>query len=161
MLPIKTIRIAKDGASLRLAGPKVVSENALHLPTAQIVAVRFRLLEAELARQWDELRNQKLAADALAVLKKDGKSLDYGEGVIGDVSDNKVEFKLEGQTEHIDRAKIAGLIYYRPDRRTKEEARAALHCRSGLRLSVAHVELKVSQLEVSTAAGAKVTWPLD
>ena len=44
-------------------------------------------------------RRQNLANDVLAVLKKDGKSLDYVEGVMGDISDDKIEFKLDGETQ--------------------------------------------------------------
>jgi hypothetical protein len=106
------------------------------------------------------MRRQNLANDVIAVLKKDGKSLDYAEGVMGDVTDDKIEFKLEGGTQRVDRAKIAGAIYYRPDRRTKEEPRASIQGRSGLRVSAAHVELKDSLIELTTAAGVELSWPL-
>ena len=107
------------------------------------------------------MRRQNLANDVIAVLKKDGKSLDYAEGVMGDISDDKIEFKLDGETQRVDRAKIAGAIYYRPDRRMKEEPKASIQGRSGLRVSAAHVEFKDSLLELTTAAGVKLTWPVE
>jgi hypothetical protein len=118
-------------------------------------------LEGTLATQWDEIRRLNAASDIVAVLKKDGKSLDYVEGVVGDVAADKIEFKLEGETQRVDRAKIAGVIYYRPDRRTKEEPRAIIHSPAGLRLTAAHIELKNSLLTVTTPAGAKLQWPID
>ena len=77
----------------------------------------------QLAKQWDEIRHLNLANDVLVVLKRDGKSLDYVEGVLGDITDDKVEFKLDGESNRVDRAKVAGIIYYRADRRTTAEPR--------------------------------------
>ncbi len=161
ILPIKTARVEKSQITLTLAGATSADEKRLSLPITQVAVIRFRQLDGPLATQWEEMRRQNLANDVLAVLKKDGKSLDYAEGVIGDVLDDKIEFKLEGETQRVDRAKIAGAIYYRPDRRTKEEPRASIQGRSGLRVSATHVELKDSLLELTTAAGAKFTWPLN
>ena len=79
--------------------------NRSTLPTTQLAAVRFQPLDGALATQWDEIRDLKLANDVLVVLKTDGKSLDYVEGVMGDVSDDKVEFKLDGEANRVDRAK--------------------------------------------------------
>ena len=83
--------------------------------------MRFQPLNASLAGQWDEIRQLKSANDVLVVLKRDGKSLDYVEGVMGEIDDEKVEFKLDGEINRVDRAKVAGVIYYRPtDHHTAE-----------------------------------------
>jgi hypothetical protein len=161
ILPIKTIRVEKSEASLTLAALDAAGGKPLTLPIAQIAVIRLRQLEGSLAAQWEEMRRQNLANDVIAVLKKDGTSLDYAEGVIGDISDDKIEFKLDGDTQRVDRAKIAGAIYYRPDRRLKEEPKASIQGRSGLRISAAHVELKDSLLELTTAAGVKLSWPIN
>jgi len=158
ILPISTLHIHGSDASLSLSGPEGFSSKELHLPIAQIAAIRLRQLDGSVAAQWDEMRRQNLANDVIAVLKKDGKSLDYAEGVMGDISDDKIEFKLDGETQRVDRAKIAGAIYYRPDRRMKEEPLAAIQCRSGLRISAAHFELKDSKVELTTATGLKLFW---
>jgi hypothetical protein len=160
ILPIKTIRVAKSEASLTLAAPDAAGGKPLTLPIAQIAVIRLRQLDGSLATQWDEMRRQNLANDVIAVLKKDGTSLDYAEGVMGDISDDKIEFKLDGETQRVDRAKIAGAIYYRPDRRLKEEPKASIQGRLGLRINAAHVELKDALLEVTTAAGVKLSWPI-
>ncbi len=133
ILPIEKIRVEQTMAVLTLARPATSGDKTLKVPTTLLSAIRFRQLDAALATQWDEMRRLNLANDVLAVLKKDGKSLDYVEGVIGNVSADKIEFKLEGETQHVDRAKIAGVIYYRPDRRTKDEPRSLIQGHSGLR----------------------------
>jgi hypothetical protein len=161
ILPTKTIQVDHTNATLTLVTPEAAGSKPLTLPITQIAVIRLRQLDGKLATQWDEMRRQNLANDVIAVLKKDGKSLDYAEGVLGDISDDKVEFKLEGETQRVDRAKIAGAIYFRPDRRTKEEPKALIQGRSGLRVSAAHIELKDSLVELTTAAGVKITWPLN
>src|SRR5262249_15572011 len=134
--------------------------NALTLPVEKIAAIRLRPLDGTLAAQWDEIRRQNLANDIIVVLKKDGKSLDYAEGVVGNIGDDKIEFKLDGELQRVDRAKIAGAIYYRPDRRMKQEPKASIQGRSGLRVNASHVELKDSLLALTTATGENLTWPL-
>ena len=53
------------------------------------------------------------------VLKRGGKSLDYLEGVIGQVTDEEVEFTPTATRSQVDRDKVAGLIYYRANRRPR------------------------------------------
>jgi hypothetical protein len=161
ILPTKSIHVEHATATLMLAEPEAAGGKPLTLPITQISVIRLRQLDGPLAAQWDEMRRQNLANDIIAVLKKDGKSLDYAEGVIGDIADDKIGFKLEGELQRVDRAKIAGVMYYRPDRRMKEDPKASIQGRSGLRVSAAHVELKDSLLELTTAAGVKLTWPLN
>ncbi len=160
ILPVKSIHVDHSNATIGLAFAATSEGKPLTLPISQISVIRLRQLDGPLAAQWDEMRRQNLANDVIAVLKKDGKSLDYAEGVMGDISGDKIEFKLDGETQRVDRAKIAGAIYYRPDRRLKEEPRAVIQGRSGLRVSAAHIELKDSLLEMTTATGVKITWPL-
>ena len=160
-LPCKSILIAQSQVTVKLATPKRTDDESLTLPVKQIASIRFRTLEASLAKQWDEMLRLNLASDVLAVLKKDGKSLDYVEGIMGDVTEDKIEFKLEGETQRVDRAKIAGIAYYRPDRRIARERQATIHGRSGFRAQAAAVELNQTQLQMTTVAGIKLTWPLD
>ena len=75
--------------------PNDAKEIAVALPAAQLAAVRFQHLDDALAKQWDEIRQLNLPNDFLVVLKRDGKSLDYVEGVLGEITDDKVEFKLK------------------------------------------------------------------
>ena len=158
VLPIKSVRVEKSQAILTLAAAP--DSKPLELPISQVSLIRLRQLDGPLATQWDEIHRQKLAGDVIVVAKKDGKSLDYVEGVMGDIADDKIEFKLDGESQRVDRAKIAGAIYYRPDRRLKEEPKASIQGRSGLRVNAAHVDLKDGVLEVTTAAGVQLSWPV-
>jgi hypothetical protein len=160
-MPVQALEIKKSQATLTLAIRGAAGEQKLALPVEQIASIRLRPLDAPLAKQWDEILHLNLPNDVLAILKKDGKSIDYVEGVVGDVAGDKIEFKLEGELQRVDRAKIAGIVYYRPDRRLKDEPRASIQGRSGLRLSATRFERKGSQIELTTAGGARLSWPID
>lgn len=161
VLPIKSIQIKESKATVTLRFAATSQEKSVILPLNQLANVRFQRLEPPLVKQWKEICHLNVANDVLAVLKKDRKSLDYVEGVMGDVSADKVEFKLEGAMQRVDRAKIAGAVYYRPDRRTAQKPRVLLQGHSGARLSATHLELKDSLLHVTTVAGTQVDWPVD
>jgi hypothetical protein len=160
ILPVKDVRVDQSQATLTLAIAAAPDSRTLTIPVPHIAAIRLHPLDASLAKQWDEIRSQNLANDVIVVLKKDGKSIDYAEGVIGNIGNDKIEFKLDGELQSVDRAKIAGAIYYRPDRRMDEEPKASIQGRSGLRVNASQVELKDSVIKFTTATGEKLAWPL-
>jgi hypothetical protein len=96
----------------------------------------------------------------LVVFKRDGKSVDYVEGVLGDVTSDKIEFQLDGDSLRVDRAKAAGFIYYRKGDDNQREANCAVHGRSGLHANTASVRLSDGNLHLTTVAGAEFDWPL-
>lgn len=161
LIPMNFLTVVGGRATLTLDRPNDAKHNSLNLPATQLAAVRFQHLDASLATQWDEIRHLNLANDVLAVLKRDGKSLDYVEGVIGDVTAEKVDFKLDGESNRVDRSKVAGVVYYRTDRRTTAEPHVILHGRSGLRAVAAKVQFVTPMVVVSTVGGAKFSWPIE
>ncbi len=134
---------------------------AVALPVASLAAIRLQRLDPALAPQWDDIRRQKLVSDVLVILKRDGKSLDYVEGVVGNIAGDKVEFKLDGETSRVDRAKIAGIIYYRSAPARTAEARMTLRGNSGFRTSVARLEQMENVITLTTVGGMKLRWPAD
>jgi hypothetical protein len=161
IIPINSLRVAGNIATLILDCPNGSKDNTLKLSTTQLAAVRFQRFDENLAKQWDEIRHLNLANDILVVLKRDGKSLDYVEGVMRDVADDKVEFKVDGESNRVDRAKVAGIFYYRADRPAATDPHLVLQGRAGLRASVAKVQFDHSQLIVTTVGGARFTLPID
>ena len=164
LIPMSSLRIAGKAATLTLgesAAAKDDKEKTINVLAAQLAAVRFQRLDPSLEGQWKEIRQLKSANDLLVVLKKDGKSLDYVEGVLGDITDEKVEFKLDGELNRVDRAKVAGVIYSRQERQSSADSRMVLQGRSGLRVSAAKIELVDSMLSITTAGNVKFAWPID
>ena len=70
----------------------------------------------EAAKQWQEIRNQEFPSDVLVLLKRGGQSLDYVEGMIANVTAEKVDFKLEDDVRSIDRGRScrANLLSFWP-----------------------------------------------
>jgi hypothetical protein len=160
-IPIKGLRVTGTSAVVELESPGASDNSTVTLTTKQLATVQLSQFDEKLTAQWNEIRNLKLASDLLVALKHEGKSLDYSEGVVGDITDDKVEFKIDGQSVRADRAKVAGIIYFRADGSKKTDPRFLIQSRSGLRAAVSHVKQDGSELKLTTVAGAVIRWPLD
>lgn len=161
IVPIHQFRSSGTKAIVTLAGSNSNSAEALTLSKKQLAAVRLNPLDGATAEQWREIRELKPAADMLVLLKRDSKSLDYVEGVLGDVSSSKIEFELDGDAVKIDRSKVAGFIYFRRDAATETERRFLIHGSSGLMVNAARARLADDMIQLTTAGGVTFTWPLD
>lgn len=164
-LPIRSATVSGGKAQLKLnlpSSPTATSEvDSLELPVAQLAAFRFRPLDDALTAQWDEIRNLKSANDILVVTKRDGKSLDYVEGVVGNVGTDKIEFKLDGESNQVDRAKVAGILYHHVDRPKTADQHLVVKGNAGLQVNAAKAELASGQLLVTTIGGATLRLPID
>jgi hypothetical protein len=162
VLPISEFRSSASRANVTLAGPASSHTDALTIAKRQIAAVRLQPLDAALVEQWNDIRETKPAADVIVLLNREGQSLDYVEGVLGDVSPEKVEFEIDGDTvRKIDRKKVAGFIYFRRDAEEKSEPRFAILGRSGLKANTVHARLEDNVIQLTTAGGTKLSWPLE
>jgi hypothetical protein len=159
VVPIEQIAIKGGDATLTLFNPPAKSQT-VSLPVKKLVSIRFRPMSSDLVRQWNEIRGAKLTSDALVPLKKDGKSLDYHEGVIGDFSDDKVEFKYDGDSMEIDRAKLAGAIFYRREREPPADPKCVVHGSSGLQAYVTRATLSGDAVAITTTGGIDIEWPI-
>jgi hypothetical protein len=122
--------------------------------------VRLQPLSPAAADHWREIRHLDLTGDVLVLLKRDGKSLDYIEGVLGDVLPEKIEFKLDGEPLRINPAQVAGFLYFRSTDDAGAEPLCVVQGRSGLRAAVVRARLADRLLRLTTASGAKFAWPL-
>jgi hypothetical protein len=160
-IPIDSLVVADNTATLQPDSSTKSDGDTLKIPIAQLATVRFQHFDEILTKQWDEIRQLNSAGDVLVVLNPDGKSLDSVEGVVGNIGDDKVDFKLEGETNRVDRAKVAGIIYHGTARPKTAESHLVVQARTGLRANAAKVELANSQVVVTTAGGLKLTLPID
>ncbi|HEX3601965.1 MAG TPA: NPCBM/NEW2 domain-containing protein [Lacipirellulaceae bacterium] len=160
-IPIGALRVAGDDALLKVERSAEKGDAEIKVPAKSISTVRFQKLDGALVKQWDEIRNQKSPSDVLIIIKRDGKSLDYVEGIVGEITDDKVEFKLDGETNRIDRAKVAGVIYYHRDRARTAETKFILHGRSGLQASSVKLAINEGMVDITTAGGVSLRWPID
>jgi hypothetical protein len=137
-----------------------MDQKSLAIPVKQVSAVCLKTLTPRAAEQWLEIREQKRASDVLLVAKRGGESLDYIEGVLGEITVDKIEFKFDGEPLSIDRNKVAGFFYFRRGNDAHPEPRCMLHGRNGLRVSTSEVRLAENVLHIKSVGGLELDWPL-
>lgn len=71
--------------------------------------------DAALLRQWSAIRSTPATSDLLVVKRRDGQTLDYVEGIITTVSDKRVTIDLDGEQVDVNRSRVYGVVYFRPD----------------------------------------------
>jgi hypothetical protein len=159
-LPISDYRVAGTRATATVATVRPPPANELSIAVRLIAAVRLQPLAATVASQWDEIRRQHLPSDVLVITKRGGESLDYVEGVVGNVTREKVEFKMEGESTDADRPLVAGVVYFRRDSRPAPEARGVVAGRSGLRAIISQADVVGDIIRLKTVSGVELAWPL-
>jgi NPCBM/NEW2 domain len=159
-LPIKEFEADETNAIVEIDAASPANKQTMTLQLRAVVAVRLERFEPAIEEQWEEIRSQDFASDVLVAIKRKSKSLDYHEGVLGDITPKKIGFEFDGETIRADRANVAGWVYFRKQPTSEREPRCILHGHTGLRAAAADVRLSDQSLEIKTAAGVKFTWPL-
>lgn len=132
----------------------------------KVKSVRMQPISAAIEKEWEDVRASATSADSttpsdlLVVLKHGGQTLDYLEGVIGQVSERDVEFTHDGNTVHVSRDKVAGLIFYRANTSSDEAPRCVLSGANELRIRAANnIRLVGNDLQLTTLTGVNLRWP--
>ncbi len=145
---------AADGrARITVAGGGV-----LEVPTRDIQWVRLQPQSEAVAAQWSRIRGAEPKGDLLIVKK--GDTLDYHSGVLRNVTDQSVQFELEGEMLPVGRGKVHGLAYRHPAGRELPEAVCSVTEASGSVWSVQSIATAGENLQWTTVTGLKVTRPL-
>jgi len=133
-------------------------DQPLELPVTMIATVRLQPETETLGADWQRILAMKLDGDVLVARK--GESLDYHKGLVRDVTDQVVEFVLDGDTLPVKRSKVYGLAYYRSADRQMPEETARLIDNAGATWSVRSLSLAGDKLQWSTPTGLTVARPL-
>jgi len=128
------------------------------LPTRSVANVRFKDLDSSRQDQWKRILATDAAGDLLVIAKKE--TLDYLEGLIHDVTDEVVQFELEGEVHAVQRDRMAGLVYHQSRGTELADVLAHMTDTAGSRFAVIAVVLEKGTLELTTAAGLTVSRPL-
>ena len=133
----------------------------LVVPTAEIEAVRFQPTSEATALEWSRIRGRKVRGDVLVT--GNSSAIDYHEGVIEDISDQKARFTLSGQTQAlgVKRAKIFGLIYFHATAASAPECLYTIVDSAGSRWAAAALKLGADKIEFTSPAGRMVRRGLD
>ncbi|HVX63841.1 MAG TPA: NPCBM/NEW2 domain-containing protein [Pirellulales bacterium] len=148
-LPLFSYAVKDGQASLETVG-----HTRATLSTRAIASVRFKKQSAGLAAQWAEIRKTDRAGDSIVIRKKE--SLDYQGGVAGDVSEDRIEFSIDGETLSVKRSRVEGLIYFHPAGSALPESFCRVTDAAGARLEVATAKVVDGALQVGTPAGLKL-----
>jgi hypothetical protein len=160
-MPADQFRVTGSEAVLILPASVPSDHREQHIPTRHIAAARLQRLEPAAAEQWSEIRAQDFTSDVIVILKRNGQSLDYVEGVLRGVTEEKVEFELDGEKLRVDRSKVAGLVYFRADQKPQPEPACTVHSRTGLRANAVKTRLADGVVSLTTSGGVKLNWPLE
>ena len=144
-------------------GAKLVSQagEVLNLPLASMRSVQLVELDTETRSRWNELLEKSPAADLIAVRKKEATSTTFLEGVIGAVTDETIEFKLDGDTIPVKRDRVQGFIYYRTQPANVQDPAFVVADHSGGRIAGRTWSYKDGQVNVTALSGLEFTMPLD
>lgn len=159
VLPIAKLNIDKEGASFALqptTGPQINAK----LPIESVRAVRLQALEAETLSQWQEIRHLELPSDLVVVVKRGGKSLDYLECTVGEITDDEIEFKLDGESMRVPRAKVAGVVFFRNDGESGKTPVGLVSGTGGLRIAASGLSWQGESLHAKTMSGLEFDWPV-
>ncbi len=156
--------VASGTANIRLAGGGEVS-----IATRLIDRVRIKEQDAALAAQWAKIPTARPRGDIIVIRKSftneetgaEGFSLDYLEGVLGDVTAETVGFEFDGSKIDVKREKVEGFIYFHALGRTLPDPVCEVVTSDGGRWRALELNLTAEGLELTSLAGAKATLPLD
>ncbi|HWB12590.1 MAG TPA: NPCBM/NEW2 domain-containing protein [Pirellulales bacterium] len=150
---------AKYSVAERVGQIKLTNDQAIELPTAAIRSVRFQQFAGEMGAQWGTIAERDASADLIVIHKKG--ALDYQPGVLGDITDTTIGFRLDDEEISVKRSKVAGLVYFHAEGKQLPGSLCQLVDAAGSRLEVAEAKLSQGkELEILTPAGLKRLVPL-
>ena len=124
----------------------------LKIPTATISSVRFAPQDSKIDAEWSKLSERSIKKDVVAVRK--GDVLDHLDGVVGALTDDKMQFQMDGDDIPIKREKVFGLIYSKRES-TAKKAIAQLDLSSGDRLALKSVAWNGTSWKVRLVSGSE------
>jgi len=161
---------AEDGKAQITIG----SRPPIEIPTRVIHAVRFRQQPPELAVQWREITSSQATGD-LVVMRKTSmrtveqgdneprtvteQSLDQLEGTLFTVTDDSVQFEIDGEKVPARREKLEGLVYFHPAKRDLAQPICRLIEAGGSTWLLRDLQLADSRLTATTVGNVSFELP--
>jgi hypothetical protein len=153
---------------LRLAGGAQMQTLVRSIATVRFSAAD---LTPELETRWNEILAGERTGDLVVVRKtakvaddqgneRDVVSLDYFEGVLGDVKPDAVSFTFSERTVDVKRDRIAGLAWYRPAGRELPKTLCMLETVAGNKLALQQAKSDGERLTVKLVSGGEIEMPL-
>jgi hypothetical protein len=126
--------------------------------TDLVHSVRFKQQSHEIAAQWEKILGTPVAADLIVI--RDGPSIDYLEGVLGDVTAEKVDFTLDGEKVPVKPARVEGLVYYHARAAAADGAACIVNDTNGSSIGAESLVFAGDRLTLRTPSGVEIALPL-
>jgi hypothetical protein len=141
-----------DGPQARVILP---SGETLEVATDQVRSVLLQATPGiSEAAEWSELLKQEPPGDLLVVRKAAG--LDNHRGVLHDVTEDTLQFEIDGERLSVKRGKVFGLVYRHPTRAGLPPTVCRITDAAGSQWSVARLDWSAG-LHWTTPAGLRLT----
>ncbi len=101
-------------ADARKARLLAAQGDPLEVDLRDVAAVRLQAGEPAVEQSWRDILAGKHVEDILVIRKEN--TLDYHKGVVHEVNDASVQFEMDGEKIAVKRAKVFGIVYFRPPR---------------------------------------------
>jgi hypothetical protein len=155
-----------DGSQLAAASYTVagrtatarLGEAAVTFPTELVHSVRFKQQSHEIAAQWERILKAPATADLIVI--REGPSIDFLKGVLGDVTADHVNFTIDGETVPADRSIVEGIAYYHPRAVAADGAACIVNDSNGSSIGVRSLSLDGELLRMRTPAGVELALPV-
>ncbi|HTN75641.1 MAG TPA: NPCBM/NEW2 domain-containing protein [Pirellulaceae bacterium] len=164
-----------------LARAALLGGETVEIPTRSIHSVRFKAHDSELAlaanlpKQWQEILASEATGDLIVIRKvaatdeeeekpapaKASAALDQLEGVVGDVTEEKVLFTYDDQQIPVARAKVEGVVYFHAAGRELPDPLCRVDDVTGSRWNVKSLTLSGEALQLVSTSGVKAELPLN
>ena len=142
-----------------LATIELLDGSSVEISTRRILAVRMKPPTPLLDDRWKEIVVREATGDQLVVRRSD-EVLDYLEGVVQDVSADKITFILNGTAREVNPERVEGVVYYH---RRSEELPPVIclaHDGNGNQWHLQSIELTDAGFAVTTSCGFEYLLPL-
>ncbi|WP_298864580.1 NPCBM/NEW2 domain-containing protein [uncultured Gimesia sp.] len=106
LFPIQSL--LSNEKQVKISGDQTGS---LIIPAKSVSSIRFGTLNSNIREAWDKLLKGKHSKDLLVVQKEN--VLDFIDGVVGSISDEKIQFFTGDDEVSVDRKRVFGIIYFR------------------------------------------------
>lgn len=130
----------------------------LEAKTSAVHWARFKPQNEQQAADWAKIIAADAAAD-LIVIRKDER-IDYLEGIVEDITDEVVNFRLDGELVPVRREKVEGVVYFHANRGPAPAPAGVVHDTAGSHLNAAQLALTDGGFQITTASGVQLTRPM-
>ena len=151
------------GSAYSTSGPTArlvtVDGKPLEFPVRDVDTVRFQSQTDSLAKEWSRIVEAAPDGDLLVV--RNGELIDFHQGLLRDVTDELVQFELDGDLLPVKRGKVHGLRYHRSAARELPEPICRLTDTFGSVWPVVSLSLEDDVLKWKTPLGLEAVAPLE